>query len=418
MELNELNRQIQVKIHQYCNKFKEGFSKPEYKFIRQMLFGILKSGRVQLSSIGRSLSEPITHKKTTERLGRHIGKAGLWEKISDFTLRAQRYYLHQCRYLICDMSDVRKRYAEKMEGLGRIHDGSANELGDGYWLCNILGVNKRGDLLVPAYSELYSSDKELWGENQKILSILGKVSRYCPDDVISVMDRGCDRGVLINNLLTRGKHFIIRQRGDRHILYRDEKLSVKEIGSRVRLKFRFDAYKRRRNHMVRVNYHAGAVPVYMKGGGKKLYLVVVIEPGKGPCWFLCHLNVRSCSEAVGIVLEGYGHRWKIEEFIRQTKMDYELEAVCLQRYEALKAMNALFWAAVSFLYTRLESVSKDIILHPLLSLTKKYRLKELFGFIYYKMALGVEMILAGSRLYRELICPKYSDQLTFDFGGP
>ena len=50
MEINELNRQIQVKIHQYCNKFNEGFSKPEYKFIRQMLFGILKSGSVQLGS--------------------------------------------------------------------------------------------------------------------------------------------------------------------------------------------------------------------------------------------------------------------------------------------------------------------------------------------------------------------------------
>lgn len=170
--------------------------------------------------------------------------------------------------------------------------------------------------------------------------------------------------------------------------------------------------------MVRVNYRAGAVPVYLKEGKTRLFLVVVIEPGKGPCWFLCHLNTKNCTEATHIVMEGYGHRWKIEEFIRQTKMDYGLEAICLQRYEALKTMNALFWAAVSFLYTRLESVSKEILLHPLLSLTKKYRLKELFGFIYYKMALGVKMILAGSRLYRELICPRNTDQLIFEFGGP
>ena len=36
MELNELNRQVQVKLHQYCHKFKEDYSKPDYRFIRQV----------------------------------------------------------------------------------------------------------------------------------------------------------------------------------------------------------------------------------------------------------------------------------------------------------------------------------------------------------------------------------------------
>ncbi len=52
MELNELNRQVQVKLHQYCYKFRGDYSKPDSKFVRQMHFGILKSGSVQLSSIG------------------------------------------------------------------------------------------------------------------------------------------------------------------------------------------------------------------------------------------------------------------------------------------------------------------------------------------------------------------------------
>ena len=46
-------------------------------------------------------------------------------------------------------------------------------------------------------------------------------------------------------------------------------------------------------------------------------------------------------------------RWKIEEVHRQMKKDYALEPVRLQRYEALKTMNALPWMAHSFLYTRL-----------------------------------------------------------------
>ena len=109
MELNELSRQIQVKLHQYCYSFKEGYSKPDYRFIRQMHFGILKSGSVQLSSISRSLSEVTTHKKSAERLGRHLGREGLCEKVLSSLLKHQRYYLRRCRYLVFDLSDISKK---------------------------------------------------------------------------------------------------------------------------------------------------------------------------------------------------------------------------------------------------------------------------------------------------------------------
>ena len=106
---------------------------------------------MQLSSIGRSLSEGITNKKTTERLGRHLGREGLWEEVSESLLKHQRYYLHRCRYVVLDLSDISKKYAEKMEGLGKVHDGSEEEITNGYWLLNAVGEDTEGDLLVPAY---------------------------------------------------------------------------------------------------------------------------------------------------------------------------------------------------------------------------------------------------------------------------
>jgi len=104
-----LSRPIQVKLHQYCYSFKEGYSKPDYRFIRQMHFGILKSGSGKLSSISRSLSEVTTHKKSAERLGRHLGREGLCEKVLSSLLKHQRYYLRRCRYLVFDLSDISKK---------------------------------------------------------------------------------------------------------------------------------------------------------------------------------------------------------------------------------------------------------------------------------------------------------------------
>ena len=158
------------------------------------------------------------------------------------------------------------------------------------------------------------------------------------------------------------------------------------------------------------------MPVKFTEDGKKLYLVVIKEERKGYCWLLCHLPCNSCKEAVRIAFQGYGHRWKIEEVHRQVKGVYRLEEICLQRYQALKALNALFWSAVSFLCTRLDGLSKENLFQPLLSLVKRNKLSELFGFIFYKLAMGLRMILAGSRMYRELFDPPDTDQLTLDLG--
>ena len=58
------------------------------------------------------------------------------------------------------------------------------------------------------------------------------------------------------------------------------------------------------------------------------------EALKGSCWLLCHLKSGTEQDAVKDAFRGYGHRWKIEEVHRQIKMDYDLEMICLQRYEA------------------------------------------------------------------------------------
>jgi len=152
VELRELSAKIQIKLHQFNQRYSSGFSRPEQKFIWQMLFGILKGGKVQLNSIARSLQERHSLKKTAERLGRHLGVVGFWRRLSTATLESQRYYLKQCKYMIIDLSDIQKEYAEKMAGLARVHDGSKNQQGPGYWLCNVTAVDELGKTIVPAYS--------------------------------------------------------------------------------------------------------------------------------------------------------------------------------------------------------------------------------------------------------------------------
>ena len=77
-------------------------------------------------------------------------------------------------------------------------------------------------------------------------------------------------------------------------------------------------------------------------------------------------------------------------------------------------MNSLLWAVVSFLYTRLDNLSIDIITHIELAFKNRKKWSDLIRFIYYKLAFAVKKLLALSKLYDKTTFPSSnSDQLCF-----
>ena len=145
----DIEKRVQVKLNQVTSKFQKHFSRPDYKFIRDIHYGILCSGHVHLNKIGSVLKEKTSLKKTTERLASHLGREGLDKKLIASHLEINKRGFSEAKYLIADMSDITKPYAEKMEGLARVYDGSAKEIGDGYWQLNIIGVDEAGTSIMP-----------------------------------------------------------------------------------------------------------------------------------------------------------------------------------------------------------------------------------------------------------------------------
>ena len=48
-----------------------------------------------------------------------------------------------------DLGDINKPYAEKMENLATVRDGSEGKIDNGYWLINVVGADVEGEDLVP-----------------------------------------------------------------------------------------------------------------------------------------------------------------------------------------------------------------------------------------------------------------------------
>jgi len=63
--------------------------------------------------------------------------------------------------------------------------------------------------------------------------------------------------------------------------------------------------------------------------------VVLKGNGKGYSWYLVSTDKPSQKEVVEETFQGYGYRWKIEEYHRHIKHQFHLENIQLRKIESL-----------------------------------------------------------------------------------
>jgi hypothetical protein len=293
-----------------------------------------------------------------------------------------------------------------MEGMEKVHDGSSNGIGYGYWLSNIIATNSDASTVIPVYSELYAlkhaSEKE-HSENAKIIKAFESVESQIDKALITVHDRGGDRKTLIDDHLCRDRYFIIRQTGKRHLMYQNKLLPLKTLSKQVMLGHDITVSKTRNGKTRPITFHCGALQVQFPKGNSQtwaspLWLIVAKRDGRGYVWYLSYLPATSAEEAIKTTMEGYGNRWKIEEVHRHIKDDYHLEDIQLRNYSALKNFMTIFWLTMSMIYKDFESISLEMISSSGLKLIYKNKLSEYFGFIYYKIAKAVSWVLSKVKL--------------------
>jgi len=90
-----------------------------------------------------------------------------------------------------DPSDISKPYAQKMEHLARVRDGSKKQLAQGYWLCQIVAAECGGHEIVPLVNHLWSHEAPGFrSENTEIRHWIKTVARATSRRGVWVMDRG------------------------------------------------------------------------------------------------------------------------------------------------------------------------------------------------------------------------------------
>ncbi len=352
--VSQLSSRMRERLARFLGNVSEGLCRRASVFVGEMVYGILASGSVVLTRIGRQLGEPISLKQTEKRLSRNLARRELAWAISAGLLRDAAPRIGRDTLLILDPTDICKPHARKMEYLATIRDGSEKRLGKGYWMVSVVAANTGERSMIPLWSQVFSQESpDFISENTEILAALQRISRATEGRGVWVIDRGGDRGRLFEELLRdeAGYRFVIRLRGDRLLEpARGSAAPAADLAMKTALVYEKTLVREQGDRSRAITVRFGARRVRLPNQpDTTLWLVVATGLGSQPLLLLTNCLLRRTQREIRWVLDSYLTRWSIEETIRWIKQAYELEDVRVLTFQRLRNLVWLVTLAAYFL---------------------------------------------------------------------
>lgn len=412
MNDSKLAGKLKVQIKRFSNRLTEELTKPQRRFITEMLFGIQASKDVKISNISRSLNELIPLIKTENRLCRNLSSADFSCYLNEKLGEQASQVLTDGVVLAVDLGDICKPFAKKMENLALVYDGSKGKVRKGYCLCQIVAAHPHSDHIVPVYGDLFSTEAEgFLSQNITLREAIFSAWETSHRRGIVAIDRGGDRREILIPLLDRGVRFVIRMRGDRKVLLNgEESISMSEVAAACLLDTQRAVTISRNERLKTFNLRVGFVPVRLRERPDQWVNLVVIEGfGERPVLLLTNVTVASRDSFGSWILEIYLTRWKCEETYRFLKQSYQLEDVRVRGYYALKNIYALVNLVMFFLCVVIGSRQKMRMVYTSLC-GQARRFFEVGPFFHYALADGIYRLLFRSRTglqQKKVTLPRY-----------
>jgi hypothetical protein len=179
-----------------------------------------------------------------------------------------------------------------MPHLATIHDGSTGEPATGYSGCMAVACEPRTRQMIPLHLRMWSSEApDFISGNHQVLEVMRTIHRAAEGRGIFVYDRGGDRDTIMLPLLEQGRHWVIRQRGDRHVLFNGKAKSEKDVSAGCPLNYIEPIVKEPREGEKVYKLEFGARTVQLPESEQPLSLVVVKGFGSEPLMLVTNVRV-------------------------------------------------------------------------------------------------------------------------------
>ncbi len=411
--------QLKREILNFSKKICKGLTRPEFKFITDMLYGMLESNSCHLSKISRALGESIALKKTIERLSRNLSELDDAGKMFSNYIKIVQKDTNDKTIFVIDESDVSKPYSVALEALSKVRDGSTGEITKGYHLLEMTALMPKHKMPVPVYERVYTSVEDNFeSQPTEVLEGLKTLTKTFGKKGIRALDRGYDSLEFYKYFLTNSEKFIIRAKRNRNVVYHGETMNILDVANKYKGKFNLPfTNKQGRKLDCKVSIIPVALPKYPD---KQLNLVVVYGFGTTPMMLLSNLNSEDSRLAVTIT-KVYLMRWRIEEYYRFMKQQFKFEDFRVRSLKSIRNLNTILTILVGLIGIMSEKQGETKLVMEILSVSKRiYGTKKKDGkskFLYYAIADGIFTILRkckdGIKSYIKPLKMPYSNQICF-----
>ena len=397
---NEMKRDIL----NFSEKISNDLSKPTSKFILDMIYGIEKSGSILFSNIARALDEDIKLSYTIERLCDNCNNLSE----DEVSIIKNNYFDEAIKQLptdeiilIEDDSDINKEYSKKLEDLCIVRDASKQKetYVKGYHVCELVGLSKCEKQPISLYSKIYSTEsKDFKSCNMETKNsekyVIDKIRKANNAKIIIVKDRGYDSFELFKDTIDNKISFVVRLDGDRNLLFKGKLRIVKDVAATRKGKIHTKLMYRDENVDCYISYTKVQLP---RLENKDLTLVIVYRKDEenDPMYLLTDIDIKSKEDVIKIT-KIYMLRWRIEEYFRAKKQNYDFENFRVRSLNTINNLNLLLSVVMLHVGILSENINKKLLAIKILYESKSLKDKALVW--YGQISKGIIEILKQAKI--------------------
>ena len=389
------NYQMKRDIVNFSNKISKKSDKPESKFVLDMIYGILKSKDILLSSIADALDEKVKKIYTIDRLSKNLS-FDLSSSIDDNYCNLVMESLGNNPVFLVDDSDIIKPLGKKFEALGIVRDGSSisKNCEKGYRVTEITGLTKNMKQPISLFSKIHSSsEKDYQSDNSVTFEGLDKVIKLLNANNQTgtfINDRGYDNNSIFNYYFEKKQNFVIRLKENRKIYFNHKWYPITTLRDsrkgKVKMKVLFQGEEK--------ECFVSVLKVQITAKKKWINLLLVYGLAKTPMMLASNIPIKSRNDLIQITRH-YLDRWNIEEYFRFKKQEFNFENFRVRTLKSINNLNKLLTYTIGFIALLSEKVGKRNFVNTIIKESNSLRDKVYLWF--YQLAKGMYNILSRVR---------------------
>ena len=382
--------EMKREILNFSEKIAKKLSKSEKKFIQDIEYGIAASGSCLISDISRSLNEDIKLKNTIERLCDNLNSFDDTETLYNNYIEEIGDIYGKEPVVLFDDSDISKVYGKKFEDLDDVMDASSQDkkVTKGYHVCEATILTEKEKQLISVYSQIYScKSKDFKSMNDYTFKSIETAKKVLNRKFIGVFDRGYDDNKIIDYM--DDNYFIIRMNDRRNFLFKGKKKNAYEEAKKRKGKIRMTLwFDDNEEYEVYISHTKVTLPY----NGKDYELVFCYELSEErPLILLTNRKIHSKDNVIKVV-RLYFSRWRIEEYFRAKKQEYEFENIRLRTLKGINNLNLFLTIHLGHINKLAEEINRKLLSIKIIEASKSIRNKVIIWMSQF--ARGIKKILS------------------------